>query len=184
MHVIDTIVLVLYFAAMLGIGFLFVRKSGHTDEYMAAGRSLPGWAVGLSLFGAYVSSISFIALPGKAYKENWNGFVFSLSLPIAARISTRWFVPFYRRLGQVSAYEHLEKRFGAWARQYAMGCYMLTHLVRVGMIAYLVAVPIEAITGWPVPTIILLVGVSVTIYSMVGGLEAVIWTDVVQSGVL
>src|SRR5205823_9393328 len=65
MHVIDTLVLVFYFAAMLGIGFLFVRKSGRTDEYMAAGRSLPGWAVGLSLFGTYVSSISFIALPGK-----------------------------------------------------------------------------------------------------------------------
>jgi SSS family solute:Na+ symporter len=184
MHFVDLAVLVLYFAGMLAIGFAFARKSGRTDEYMAAGRSLPGWAVGLSLFGAYVSSISFIALPGKAYKENWNGFVFSLSLPITAYISTRWFVPFYRRLGQVSAYEHLEKRFGPWARQYAMACYMLTHLVRVGMIAYLVALAVAPLTGWPVETVILLVGVSVTVYSMVGGLEAVIWTDVVQSGVL
>src|SRR5258707_14767132 len=112
MHLIDTLVLVLYFAAMLGIGLLFVRKSGRTDEFMAAGRSLPGWAVGLSLFGTYVSSISFIALPGKAYGSNWNGFVFSLSLPLAAWVATRWFVPFYRKLGQMSAYEHLEYRFG------------------------------------------------------------------------
>src|SRR5207249_6404804 len=86
---------------------------------------LPGWAVGLSLFGTYVSSISFIALPGKAYKSNWNSFVFSLSLPIAAFAAGRWFVPFYRRLGHVSAYEHLEKRFGPWARQYAVICYLL-----------------------------------------------------------
>jgi SSS family solute:Na+ symporter len=184
MHLIDIIVLCAYFAAMLGIGFLFVRKSGRTEEYMAAGGSLPGWAVGLSLFGTYVSSISFIALPGKAYGGNWNSFVFSLTLPLAAWVATRWFVPFYRRLGQVSAYEHLEQRFGPWARQYAVVCYMLTHLVRIGMIAYLVALAVSPLTGWPVETIILLVGVSVTIYSVVGGVEAVVWTDVVQSGIL
>ena len=184
MHLIDVIVLLGYFAAMLGIGFLFVRKSGRTEEYMAAGGSLPGWAVGLSLFGTYVSSISFIALPGVAYGGNWNRFVFSVSLPLAAWVATRWFVPFYRRLGQVSAYEHLEKRFGPWARQYAVICYMVTHLIRIGMIAYLVALAVSPLTGWPVPVIILLVGVSVTIYSVVGGVEAVVWTDVVQSGIL
>ena len=184
MHLIDIIVLFAYFAAMLGIGFLLVRKSGRTEEYMAAGRSLPGWAVGLSLFGTYVSSISFIALPGAAYGGNWNRFAFSLTLPLAAWIATRWFVPFYRRLGQVSAYEHLEQRFGPWARQYAVICYMLTHLIRIGMIAYLVALAVSPLTGWPVAVIILLVGVSVTIYSVVGGVEAVVWTDVVQSGIL
>src|SRR2546423_9935187 len=123
---------------MLGMGLWSGRKSTETDAFMAAGRSLPAWAVGLSLFGTYVSSISFIALPGKAYDTNWNGFVFSLSLPLAAWIAGRWFVPFYRRRRQVSAYEHLEERFGPWARQYAVACYMLTQLARMGVITYLV----------------------------------------------
>jgi SSS family solute:Na+ symporter len=184
MHLFDTAVLLLYFAAMLGIGFAFARKSGRTEEYMAAGRSLPGWAVGLSLFGTYVSSISFIALPGKAYAGNWNYWVFSLSLPLAAWVAGRWFVPFYRRLGHVSAYEHLERRFGAWARQYAVVCYLLTHLVRVGMIAYLVALALAPVLGVSVTTVILIVGASVTVYTAVGGVEAVVWTDVVQSGIL
>src|SRR5439155_21847602 len=113
-----------------------------------------------------------------------NSFVFSLSLPIAAFVAGRWFVPFYRRLGHVSAYEHLEKRFGPWARQYAVACYLLTHLVRVGMIAFLVALAVAPLVRWPVEVVIVLVGVSVTVYTVAGGVEAVVWTDVVQSGIL
>jgi len=181
---IDFIVLFAYVAGVFGLGCWFVRKSGNTEEFMAAGRSLPGWVVGLSIFGTYVSSISFLANPGKSYAGNWNPFVFSLSLPIAAVIAVTFFVPFYRRGGEISAYTHLERRFGPWARTYAVVCYLLTQLGRMGTILYLVALALAPLTGWDVVTIILVVGALVTVYTLLGGIEAVIWTDVVQSIVL
>ena len=104
---VDIAVLVVYLAGVVGLGCWMARKSSTSEEFMTAGRSLPGWVVGLSIFGTYVSSISFLANPGKSYGGNWNPFVFSLSLPIAAWLAVRYFVPFYRNGGQVSAYHHL-----------------------------------------------------------------------------
>jgi SSS family solute:Na+ symporter len=181
---VDVAVLVVYVAAVVGLGCWLVRRSRSTEEFMAAGRSLPGWAVGLSIFGTYVSSISFLALPGKAFQANWNPFVFSLSLPLACWIAVRFFVPYYRRSGQVSAYHALERRFGGWARTYAVVCYLLTQLVRMGAIMFLVALALERLLGWSDVPIILATGALVTLYTLLGGIEAVVWTDVVQSVVL
>jgi len=180
----DLIVLVLYLVIVVGLGIFMAKRSKTTEGFMAAGGSLPGWAVGLSIFGTFVSSISFLANPGKAFDANWNPFVFGLSLPLAAWIATRYFVPFFRRTGEVSAYSHLEARFGPWARVYAVFCYLLTQMGRVGTILYLVALALAPLTGWSVVTIIILTGVLVTLYTLIGGIEAVIWTDVVQSIVL
>ncbi len=182
--ILDGIVIFAYLAGVMLLGCWFVRKSRSTEEFMAAGRSLPGWAVGMSIFGTYVSSISFLANPGKSYDSDWNPFVFSLSLPLAAWIATKYFVPFYRRSGQISAYNHLEARFGPWARTYALVCYLLTQIARMGTILYLVALALSPLTGWSITTIILVTGVLVTIYTLLGGIEAVIWTDVIQSIVL
>ena len=151
---------------------------------MAASRSLPGWVVGLSILGTYVSSISFLALPGNAFGGNWNSFVFSLSLPLAAWIAYKYFVPFYRKEGEISAYHHLEQRFGGWARTYAMSMYLLTQLARMGTIMYLVALALAPFTGWDIRFIIILTGILVTIYTLLGGIEAVIWTDAIQTVVL
>ncbi len=180
----DLLVLVVYMLGVFGLGCWFARRSGKTEEFMAAGRSLPGWAVGLSIFGTYVSSIGFLGNTGKAYGGNWNSWVFGLSLPIAALVAVRYFIPLYRSGTEVSAYYHLEKRFGPWARLYALVCYLLSQLARIGTILYLVALALAPLTGWDVKTIILLTGLMVTIYTLLGGIEAVIWTDVVQSVVL
>jgi len=107
LQTLDLVVLISYVAAVVGLGCWFARRSGNSEEFMVAGRSLPGWVVGMSIFGTYVSSISFLANPGKSYSANWNPFVFSLTLPIAAWVATRWFVPFYRNGGEISAYSHL-----------------------------------------------------------------------------
>jgi len=181
---IDIAVLVVYLVAVVGLGAWFVRRNRTTRDFMAAGGSLPGWAVGLSIFGTYLSSNTFIGVPGKAYGGNWNGFVFSLSLPLAALVAVKWFVPFYRRTGEISAYHHLEKRFGPWARTYTLTCYLLTQLARVGAILFGVALGLNALTGWSMPMIIIMAGVAVTLYTLLGGIEAVIWTDVIQSIVL
>ncbi|MEW4529293.1 sodium:solute symporter [Maioricimonas sp. JC845] len=181
---VDIAVLVVYVAAVVAYGSWFVRKSGTTDEFMAAGRSLPGWAVGLSIFGTYLSSNTFLGVPGKAYGSNWNSFVFSLSLPIAAMIAVRWFVPFYRHGGTISAYEHFEKRFGLWARTYAVICYLLTQIARTGTVLFGVSLAMQPLLGWDLRLMIIGTGIVVTMYTLLGGIEAVIWTDVMQSLVL
>lgn len=181
---IDWIVLVVYFCGTMSIGFYFYRKSRSSEGFMAAGRSLPGWACGLSIFATYLSSISFLALPGNAFSSNWNAFVFSLSLPIAAWIAVRFFLPYYRASGEVSAYAMLEHRFGPWARFYASFFYLMTQLARMGVVMYLMALPLSVLLGWDIRTIIFVTGISVTVYTFVGGIVAVIWSDALQAIVL
>lgn len=181
---IDLTVLGIYLIAVVGLGAWFARRNRTSAHFMAASGSLPGWVVGLSIFGTFLSSNTFIGVPGKAYGGNWNAFVFSLTLPLAAWVAAKYFVPFYRGSGEISAYQHLEKRFGPWARSYALACYLLTQLARVGAILFGVSMALHALTGWSLPTIIIGAGVAVTLYTLLGGIEAVIWTDVIQSLVL
>jgi SSS family solute:Na+ symporter len=181
---IDWLVMAAYFAGTMSIGFFFMRRSRSTEAFTAGGHAMPGWACGLSIFATYLSSISFLALPGKAFAADWNAFVFSLSLPISTFVASRFFMPYYRRGREVSAYALLEKRFGVWARVYASLCYLLTQLARMGAVMYLMALPLSVLLGWDIRWIILIVGISVTVYSFVGGIMAVIWSDALQAIVL
>ena len=181
---IDLIVFLVYMAAIVLFGISFSFKKRTALEYTTGGGRLPSWAIGMSIFATFVSSISFLALPGNAYLSNWNGFVFSLSIPFAAWIAIKYFVPLYRNLRSESAYYYLETRFGPWASIYASICYLLTQLARMGAIMYLLALPMNALFGWSIPIIIICTGVSVMIYAMLGGIEAVIWTDAIQGIVL
>jgi SSS family solute:Na+ symporter len=180
----DLAVLVGYLSLTVGLGCAFAFRKRDTDEFMAGGRSLPGWAVGLSMFGSYVSSISFLANPGKSFAGDWNAFVFTLATPVAAVVAVRWFVPFYRRTGEVSAYEHLGRRFGPWARTYAVVCFLLTQVTRTGTIIYLLAKATSSLTGFGQPSLIVLVGTLMVLYSVFGGIQAVVWIGAVQSVVL
>ncbi len=183
---IDLIVLVAYFIGTMGIGayFYFTGKSRDTEGYTAAGRSLSGIVVGLSIMATFLSSISFLALPGAAYMRNWNQFVFSLALPIAAFIAVKYFLPYYRARKEVSAYHHIETRFGPWARLYMDACYLLMQIGRMGSVMFLMALPLHALLGWSVPAIVIVTGISVIIYSLFGGIIGVIWADAIQSVVL
>ncbi len=180
----DWIVLVAYFAATMGIGFFFYRKTRTTDGFTAGNRSIPGWVCGLSIFATFLSSISYLANAGKTFVSDWNAFVFSLSVPLGTWVAVRWFLPYYRKSQHVSAYAALEDRFGLWARLYASFFYMLTQLARMAVVMYLVALPMQVIFGWDIMAILLVIGISVTIYSFVGGVLAVIWTDAIQAIVL
>jgi len=180
----DLVVLLFYLVGVVAFGCWFARRSRSTEGFMAAGRSMPGWLVGLSIFGTYVSSISFLALPGKAFAADWSPFALSLSLPIAALAATRWFVPFYRRSGELSAYSHLEHRFGPWARTYTVICYLLTQVSRMGSVMYLLGLPLHHLLGWDIRLIIVVTGVLTALYTSLGGIEGVIWTDAVQSLIL
>lgn len=167
---------------IFGASFFFKNKT--SDHFTSGGGKLPAWVVGMSIFATFVSSISFLALPGKAYSSNWNAFVFSLSIPLASILAVKFFIPLYRGIGSISAYNYLEIRFGVWARIYASTCYILTQLMRTGAILLLLALPLNALFGWDVKTIIIVTGIAVTVYSMLGGIQAVIWTDAIQGIIL
>lgn len=182
--ILDLIVfMVLTFGNVIfGASFFFKNKT--TSQFTSGGGKLPAWVVGMSIFATFVSSISFLALPGKAYMSDWNAFVFSLSIPVASILAVKFFIPLYRGIGSISAYNYLEIRFGTWARIYASSCYILTQLMRTGAILLLLALPLNALFGWNVRTIIIVTGIAVTVYSMLGGIQAVIWTDAIQGIIL
>ncbi len=178
--IIDILIIALYLLGMVGVGIYFSRKNTNTDQFTKASGHIPGWALGISLYATFLSSNTFLGVPGKAFGSNWNSFVFSLSMPLAAWIAAKYFVPFYRRSGEISAYTHLEHRFGSWARTYAMICFVLTQLARMGSIFFGIALTLEALTGIDMRTIMAVSGVCIILYTMLGGMEAVIWTEVAQ----
>lgn len=184
MHIIDIIVFLLFTGGVVAFGCSFFKKKGTSEEFTSAGRSLPGWVVGMSIFATYVSSISYLGYPGKAFSGDWNAFVFSLSIPIASYFAARYFVPFYRSQDSISAYSFLENRFGPWARIYASSCYLLTLIARTGSILYLLALPMNVLLGWNIQTIIIVTSVAIVLYSMLGGMKAVIWTEAIQGIIL
>jgi solute:Na+ symporter, SSS family len=180
----DIIIFVGYLLLVLAFGLSFYKKKNTAKGFTTGEGRIPTWVLGMSVFATYVSSISFLALPGNAYFKDWNGLVFSLSIPLAAWISVKFFVPLYRKIGAESAYFFMEQRFGPWARIYASACYLLTQFARMGAILYLLALPMHTLTGWSVENIIIFTGILVMIYSALGGIEAVVWTDAIQGIVL
>ena len=183
---IDTAIIIAYLlgTTLFGCSFMFRKGGGDADGFMTGGGRLPTWTVALSIFATHVSSIAFLGLPAKAFLSNWNPYVLSLTVPVAAAIAAVWFIPFYRNSGCVSAYSLLEIRYGLWARLYGSACFLVMQSTRSGFILFLLAILLNTLFGWPVLTIILVAGIATTIYSMMGGISAVVWTDALQSLIL
>ncbi len=177
---IDVFIIVLYLVGMVYVGYIFSKKNKSEDQFTKASGHIPGWAIGLSIYATFLSSNTFLGVPGKAFGSNWNAFVFSLSMPLAAWVAAKYFVPFYRNTGEVSAYTNLEKRFGPWARTYAVVCFILTQIARMGSIFFGLSLTIQALTGYDMKMIMVITGVCIVLYTVMGGIEAVIWTEVVQ----
>ena len=184
MRTIDLILFITYLLGIVVFGASFYKKNRVSAYFSTGSGSLPSWVVGLSIFATYVSSISYLALPGIAFATNWNAFVNSLTLPFALILAVKFFVPLYRSIGSASAYTYMEQRFGVWARVYAASCYLLTQVMRTATILYLLALPLYVLLGWDMRWIILITGVSVLIYSNLGGIKAVVWTDAIQAIIL
>ncbi|WAC11195.1 sodium:solute symporter [Dyadobacter pollutisoli] len=177
---VDLVIVIAYLVGMVAVGIYFSRKNTSADQFTKASGKIPGWAIGISIYATFLSSNTFLGVPGKAFGSNWNSLVFSLSMPLAAWVATKYFIPFYRNTGAVSAYTHLEHRFGSWARTYAVACFLLTQLARMGSIFFGIALSLQALTGYPMSTIMVVVGICIVLYTVMGGMEAVIWTEVVQ----
>ncbi|MFA5687605.1 MAG: sodium:solute symporter [Kiritimatiellales bacterium] len=182
----DHAVVAILAVALIGFGVFFSRREKSSAEYFRAGQRIPWWAAGMSLFANGASAISLMAMPGKAFAENWVYFsmvfyILIIQLPLTLLV----YVPLARRLNIVTANEYLEKRFGLSTRM--LGCFIYSlnqMLARVASILLLPAIAISAIFGLSMEYSILIMGVVATIYVTLGGLEAVVWTDVLQAVVM
>ena len=114
----DIIAILVFLLGMAGMGLYFARRNRSTEEYFLGNRSFPGWAIGLSMLGTSISSVTFLALPAAAYVLDFRMLTPNLTLPVVAVIAIFVFIPFFRRGKTVSAYEYLESRFGIGVRLY------------------------------------------------------------------
>ncbi len=184
MKIIDIIIFLVYLIGIVLFGGSFYKKNKSSSSFTLGNSNIPTWVISMSIFATFVSSISYLALPGQAFQTNWNPFVFSLSIPFASFMAYKFFVPLYRSVNSPSAYTYLEMRFGPWAKIYASVMYLLTQLMRTGTILFLLALTINVILGWNMVFVIVITGFSVMIYSILGGIQAVVWTDAIQGIIL
>ena len=179
----DWLVIALYMAAVLGMGFWFYLRdqTASASDYFVGGRSIPFWAAGISLYATNTSSISFIAIPAKAFDTNWQYMTNNLMAVIGLVFVAVWIVPLLRRLDLMSVFSYLETRFHPAIRMLSSAlCIVMQIGARMSVILFLPALAISTITGLDVVWSILMMGVFTIIYATVGGSRAVIWTDVVQ----
>jgi solute:Na+ symporter, SSS family len=177
-------VLFLYLAGMVYIGVRLAGKQKTTDDYFLAGRDMPWIVVGMSIFASITSAITYMGVPGLVYEENVSFYVGMLMMPVAAPFIIYLFLPFYRELEVTTSYEYVYKRFGQPARYTVSGLFLLTRLGWLGTVIYAPALALSVVTGMNIWITILLMGVLGTVYTVLGGLAAVIWTDVAQFIVL
>ena len=189
MQALDYIVVICYISVIIWIGTHFAKKQNTTEEYFAGGRSMPGWAVGLSVMATSISSVTFLAYPGEGFMGNWIRLVQGFMLPIVI-VCIAWFiVPCYRSVIGLSAYEYFEKRFGFFARIYNSLAFMLVHFSKMGTVFFLLALALAKMTGlsgytWGTYSVVIALGIFTILYTLIGGIEAVIWTDVLQGCIL
>ncbi len=183
-NIINLGVVILFLLGMAAMGIYFLKRNNSSEEYFLGGRKIPGWALGLSMVGTSISSITFLALPAAAFILDYRQLTPNLFMPVAALIACWLFIPFFRRGRKTTAYEYLESRYGTGIRLYAAIYSMVGQLIRLALILYLVVLPLSEMLGIGETSAILLFGVITCFYTVFGGIEAVVWTDVVQTIIL
>ncbi|ADV83591.1 sodium:solute symporter [Terriglobus saanensis] len=184
MRPLDLVVLGIYMAALVGIGLHFARRQTTTESYFTANRSIPGWAMGMSLLATIITSVTFIAYPGAAYAGDWSLLVPGIMFVAILILIGSVVVPFFRHVVHMSTYEYFGRRFGKIVRLYSSLAFAIGHFSKMGFVFYLLALTISSMTGWNVNTVIIGTALITIFYTMLGGVEAVVWSDVVQGFVL
>ncbi|AIJ09303.1 MULTISPECIES: sodium:solute symporter [Edwardsiella] len=169
-----------YLLAMMLVGMYFAKRQKTADDYFRGGGRVPGWAAGVSVFATTLSSITFMSIPAKAYTSDWT-FIIGQYLAIAILPLVFYFyIPFFRKLKITSAYEYLEARFDVRSRLFASLSFMLFHIGRIAIITYLTVLALRPFLAIDPVVLVLLISILCIIYTWMGGIEGVIWTDVIQ----
>jgi SSS family solute:Na+ symporter len=176
----DAVVIVIYMTAMVLMGRWFGRRQTSTEAYFVARRSIPSWAMGVSIYAALISSITFIAYPGSSYAGNWVELVPGFMVVGVLMLVGLVIIPFFRHAVGMSVYEYFEKRFGYKVRAYSALAFIAGHFSKMGFVFYTLALTVTSMTGWNLYAVMLVTGIVTIYYTVIGGLEAVIWTDVIQ----
>jgi SSS family transporter len=176
--------LVVYLAGMLYLGYYFLKRENSTKDFFRGGERIPWWAAGMSIFATMLSAITFMAIPAKTYATDWRYFMMAVTIFIVAIPVVKYYLPFFRRLKVTTAYEYLEKRFNYTSRLLASGIFIVFMVARTALVLFLPSLALTTVTGIDIYICIILMGVITIVYCTMGGVEAVIWGDVIQGFVL
>lgn len=177
-------VLIVYLASLIAIGIYYSRGDTGTADFFLAGGRIPWWAAGISIYATQLSAITFVSLPAVAYATNWKVYPAQITILLMAPIVVMFYLPFFRRLNVTTAYEYLEQRFNLSVRLFGSLSFITFQLGRMAVVVYLPALALSVVTGMNLYVCILIMGVLATLYTGLGGMAAVIWTDVLQVIVL
>ena len=181
---INYITLFTYLALVIGIGWYFSRRTKTTEDYFLASGRIPWWAAGLSIYATMLSAITYLSQPALAYSFDWQAFLGYFTILLIVPIIVTYYLPFFRKLNITTAYEYLEMRFNVVVRMFGSASFVLFQLARMGIVVYLPALALSTVVGIDIYFAIILMGILAIIYTVLGGIEAVIWTDVIQVIVL
>src|SRR6187397_1990797 len=180
MHYVDWIVLIVFFAWIVYDGLKRTKDSHEIEGYFLAKRSIPWWAAGLSVMATQLSAITMIGTTGQGYTDGFRFIQYYFALPIAMIILSITLVPFFYRAGVYTAYEYLERRFDAKTRTLTSALFLLSRVMQCGVIISAPSVILSVLLGWNLPLTVLAFGLPTALYTMMGGVQAVTWTDVKQ----
>lgn len=184
MHWLDWAIVVVYLVYITYDGIRLTKKSNELEGYFLASRSLPWWAVGLSVMATQMSAITLVSTTGQAYADGMRFVQFYFGLPFAMVILCVTVVPFFYRAKVYTAYEYLERRFDVKTRALTSFCFLVQRALACGTVIAAPAVVLSIVLGWSEWQTILLMGLTTTLYTMFGGVQAVTWTDVKQMAII
>lgn len=178
------VVLLAYLIGMVSLGYYFMRREGNADDFFKGGGRIPWWAAGISIYATMLSAITYMAYPAKAYATDWTYYPMLVTILLVSFPVVKYYLPFFRRLNVTSAYEYLERRFNAPTRLLASALFIVFMVARMALVLYLPSLALTAVTGIDLYICIILMGLVTIAYCTMGGVEAVVWGDVVQGIIL
>ncbi len=180
----DLVIVVAYFVLIGAVGFYVSRGERSAEKFFLAGRNIPMWAVAFTLMATIIGTGTFVGHPGTAYQKGLVLLIPHMTVPFVLLFVARVVVPFYRRVVRMSAYEYIGQRFGLGGRFYTSFGFLADRIFDLGVTLLTTALAVNVLTGWELKPVILGVGLFTIAYTMMGGVAAVVWTDVVQGVVL
>ncbi len=178
-------VLILYLLGMVYLGYYFMKRaSNSSDDFFKGGGRIPWWAAGISIFATMLSAITYMSIPAKAYATDWTYYPMQICILVVSFPVIRYYLPFFRRLNVTTAYEYLERRFNSATRLMASILFIVFMVARTALVLFLPSLAMTAVTGINIYICIALMALITILYCTMGGVEAVVWGDVIQGIIL